>query len=70
MNNSLLYFVHLSMQGKGGGELYHGTAKGADCHAESIAFGKAKHEGMHIELQWQDTHSSAAKSFMQHYHAH
>ena len=38
MNNSLLYFIHLSMQGKSGGELYHGTAKGAEGHAASIVF--------------------------------
>jgi len=66
MENSLLYFVHLSMRGRGG-TLYEGTAKGAEGHAASIAFGKAKDEGMHIEVQWQDGDSSAAKSFTQHY---
>jgi len=64
MNNSLLYFVHLS---KGCGTLYEGTSKGAECHAASIAFGKAKDDNMHIEVQWQDADSSAAKSFLQHY---
>ena len=56
MNNSLLYFVHISMRGKEddavGGELYQGTAKSAEGHAADIAFKKAKEEGMHIEVQW------------------
>ena len=65
-NNSLLYFVHLCMCGKEtdtGGELYKGTAKGAEGYAAGIAFAKAKEEGMHIEVQWQDGDSSSAKSF-------
>ena len=64
MNNSLLYFVHLCMWGKGIDEdqLYHGTAKGAEGHAADIAFGKAKEEGMMIEVQWQDGDSSSAKA--------
>ena len=65
--NNLLYFVHLSMRDKGCGTLYEGTSKGAEGHAASIAFGKAKDDGMHIEAQWQDADSSAAKSFLQHY---
>ena len=69
MNNSLLYYVHLSMRGKGVGEsqLYCGTAKGAEGHAANIAFSQAKQEGMHIEVQWQDGDSSSAKSFRQHF---
>ena len=69
VTNSLLYFVHLCMRGKGSDEdqLYQGTAKGAEGHAANIAFGQAKQEGMHIEVQWQDADSSSAKSFRQHY---
>ena len=46
MNNLLLYYVHLSMHGKGVDEsqLYCGTANGAEGHG-------AKQEGMHIEVQ-------------------
>ena len=69
VNYSLLYFVHLCMRGKciDEDELYHGTAKGAKGHAANIAFGQAKQEGLHIEVQWQDGDSSSAKSFRQHY---
>ena len=69
-NNSLLYFVHLCMRGKvteTGGELYRGTAKGPEGYAAGIAFAKAKEEGMHIEVQWQDGDSSSAKSFREHF---
>ena len=71
MNNALLYFVHVCMRGKEndivGGELYQGTSKGAEGYAASIAFQKAKEEGIHIEVQWQDGDSSAAKSFREHF---
>jgi len=69
-NNSLLYFVHLSMRGKVTGtgiELFKGTSKGAEGYAAGVAFSKAKEEGMNIEIQWQDGDSSAAKSFKEHY---
>ena len=69
MNNSLLYYVHLCMRGKGVNQdqLYCGTAKGAEGHAADIAFGEAKKEGMMIEVQWQDGDSSSAKAFRMHY---
>ena len=68
INNSLLYFVHLCMRGKGVGvQLYCGTAKGAEGYAANIAFRQAKEEGMHVEVQWQDGDSSSAISFRQHY---
>ena len=71
MNNALLYFVHVCMRGKVndivGGELYQGTAKGAEGYAANIAFQKAKEEDIHIEIQWQDGDSSAAKSFREHF---
>ena len=66
MNNSLLYYVHVCMHGKEddviGGELYQGTSQSAERYAADIAFKKAKEEGMHIKVQWQDGDSSAAKS--------
>jgi len=69
VNNSLLYFVHLCMRGKGNEQhkLYEGTAKGAEGHAADIAFGHAKEDGMVIEVQWQDGDSSSAKAFRMHY---
>ena len=70
MNNSLLYFVHLCMRGKDdvlGGELFKGTSKSAEGHAASRAFGKAKEEGLHIEVQWQDGDPSSANAFREHY---
>ena len=42
-----------------GGELYQGTAKGAEGYAANITFQKAKEEGMHVEVQWQDAAVSA-----------
>ena len=69
ISNSLLYFVHLCMRGKGVSQdqLYCGTAKGAEGHAADIAFKQAKDEGMMIEVQWQDADSSSSKAFRIHY---
>lgn len=70
MNNSPLYYVHVCMQGKNdiiGEELYQGTSKGTEDYATNIAFQKAKEEGMHVEVQWQDADYSAAKSFREHF---
>ena len=69
MNNSLLYFVHLCMRGKGVSQdqLYCGTAKGAEGHAADIAFKQAKDKGMMIEVQWQDADSSSSKGFIIYY---
>ena len=66
LNNSLLYFIHLCMRGPDKDTLYHGTAKGTEGYAASIAFRTAKEEGMHVEVQWQDGDSSSAKSFREH----
>ena len=49
------------MRGADKDKLYLGTAKGAEGYAASMAFKDAKEEGMHIEVQWQDGDSSAAK---------
>ena len=50
-----------------GGEFYQGTSKGAEGYAPNISFQGAKEEGMHIEVQWQDGDSSAAKAFREHF---
>ena len=49
MNNSLLYYVHLSMRGKGVDEsqLYCGTAKGAEGHAANIHSSQSSKAGGH-----------------------
>ena len=63
INNSLLYFVHLCMRGADKDKLCHGTAR----YCCSAAFKKAKEEGMHVKVQWQDGDSSSAKSFCEYY---
>ena len=63
VNNSLLYFVHLCIQGKGQDQLYPGS----EGHAADIAFGHAKEEDIMIEVQWQDGDLSSAKAFRMHY---
>ena len=50
VNNSLLYFVHLCMRGADKDKLYHGTAKGAEGYAASMAFKEAKEEEMHLKF--------------------
>ena len=55
------------MRGADKDKLYHGTAKGAEGFAASMAFKEAKGEGLHIEVQWQDGDTSSAKSFREHY---
>ena len=49
------------------GELYKGTAKSAEGYAADEAFGMAKDDGMHVEVQWQDADSSSSASFRKHY---
>ena len=49
------------------GELYKGTAKSAEGYAADEAFGMAKDDGMHVEVQWQDADSSSSASFHKHY---
>ena len=39
-----------------------GTSKSAEGYAASITFQRAKEEGMEVAVQWQDAHSSSAKS--------
>ena len=70
MNNSLLYVVHLCMRGNDSvidDELFEGTAKAAEGHAAEIAFGLARDDNMHIEVNWQDGDSSSANSLHVYY---
>ena len=67
MTGALLYVVHVCMRGEDDlveGELYKGTAKSAEGYE---AFGMAKDDGMHVEVQWQDADSSSSASFRKHY---
>ena len=69
-NGALLYVVHVCMRGEDDlveGELYKGTAKSAEGYAADEAFGMAKDDGMHVEVQWQDADSSSSASFRKHY---
>ena len=43
------------------------SIKAQQSHTAGIAFGKAKEEAMHVEVQWQNGDSSSAKSFRQHF---
>ena len=70
MTGALLYVVHVCMRGEDDlveGELYKGTAKSAEGYAADEAFGMAKDDGMHVEVQWQDADSSSSASFRKHY---
>ena len=69
MTGALLYVVHVCMRGEDDmveGELYKGTTKSA----VDEAFGMAKDDGMHVEVQWQDADSSSSASFRKHYPNH
>ena len=66
MTGALLYVVHVCMRGEDDmveGELYKGTTKSA----VDEAFGMAKDDGMHVEVQWQDADSPSSASFCKHY---
>ena len=70
MTGALLYVVHVCVRGEDDlveGELYKGTAKSAEGYAADEAFGMAKDDGMHVEVQWQDADSSSSASFRKHY---
>ena len=70
LTGALLYVVHVCMRGEDDlveGELYKGTAKSAEGYAADEAFGMAKDDGMHVEVQWQDADSSSSASFRKHY---
>ena len=70
LTGALLWYGHVCMRGTDPiieDELYKGTAKSAEGYLASILFEKAKEEGCHIEVNWQDQDSSSEKSFRQVY---
>ena len=44
-------------------ELWGGPFKAAEGHLAHLCFTKAKKEGMHVEINWQDADSSSGSSF-------
>lgn len=66
LTGALLYYGHLSMRGADNiceEELWQGTAKAAEGHLSQVLWGKAKEEGLNVEVNWQDADSSSAKGF-------
>ena len=66
LTGALLWYGHACMRGSDPiieDGLYRGTAKSAEGYLASILFEKAKEEGCHIEVNWQDQDSSSEKSF-------
>ena len=64
--NALLFYGHLCMRGSNNicdVELWGGTFKAAEGHLAHLCFTKAKEEGMHVEINWQDADSSSGSSF-------
>ena len=65
INGALLYYHHSCQKGRTdvvGEELYLGTSKSAEGYAAMLMFEKAKEDGMHVAIQWQDADSSSANS--------
>ena len=65
MNGALLYYHHLCQKGRDEvieEELYRGTSKSAEGFSALPTFQKAKEEGMHLAIHWQDADSSSAKA--------
>ena len=65
LNNALLYYHHLCQKGRDEvieEELYRGTSKSAEGFSARLTFQKAKEEGMHVAIHWQDADSSSAKA--------
>ena len=66
LTGALLWYGHACMRGSDpiiADELYAGTAKSAEGYLAGALFQKAREEGCHIEVNWQDQDSSAEKSF-------
>lgn len=66
LTGGLLYYGHLSMRGADNicnEELWQGTSKAAEGHLAQVLWGKAKEEGLKVEVNWQDADSSSAKGF-------
>ena len=70
LTGALLYYVHLCQKGKDKviqDELYRGTSKSAEGYGARLTLRKAKEEGLHIEVHWQDADSSSAKVVAEHF---
>ena len=66
LTGALLWYGHACMRGTDAiipDELYSGMAKSAEGYLAGVLFAKAKEEGCHIEINWQDQDSSSEKSF-------
>ncbi|KXJ10076.1 hypothetical protein AC249_AIPGENE24887 [Exaiptasia diaphana] len=66
LTGGILYFGHLCMRGSSNicdDELWQGTSKASEGHLAYKVFKKAKEEGMHASLNWQDQDSSSELSF-------
>ena len=60
-----LYYHHLYQKGRdevSEKELYRGTSKSGGGFSARLTFQKAKGEGMHVVIHWQDADSSSAKA--------
>ena len=65
LTGALLYYHHLCQKGRDEvieEELYRGTSKSSEGFAARVTFQKAKEEGMHVAVHWQDADSSSAKA--------
>ena len=65
LTGALLYYHHLCLKGRDKvieEELYRGTSKSSEGFAARVTFQKAKEEGMHVAVHWQDADSSSAKA--------
>ncbi len=66
LTGALLWYAHASVRGTDSvvqGELYEGTAKSTEGFMAAALFKKAREEGCHVEVNWQDQDSSSEKSF-------
>ena len=65
LTGALLYYHHLCQKGRDEvieEALYRGTSKSSEGFAARVTFQKAKKEGMHVAVHWQDADSSSAKA--------
>ena len=70
LTGALLYYVHLCQKGRDKviqEELYQGTSKSAEGYGARLTLRKAKEEGMHIEVHWQDADSSSSSVVAEHF---
>ena len=65
LTGALLYYHHLCQKGRDEvieEELYRGTSKSSKDFAARVKFQKAKEEGMHVAIYWQNADSSSANA--------